>query len=272
MVLFGDLPVWAVDALTFILSVAVFLLIGRLVVRPIVSRLVSRKNPPLASPLSRFAHYITAIIGILFGMNLAGYGQAFGAMGAVLAAATFALGFAMQDTLGAFISGIFLFIDKPFQIGDWIEWDGSEGEVVDIRLRTTKIETFDNELVTVPNDRIANATITNRTANDQLRITTTFGIGYDDDIEEAKHIILDILDSIGGIADEPAPSVRLRDLGDSTVDLRAFYWVRNPRRAGMARIHESVLAAVKDRFEEADIDMPYPTQTIAGDFLRSEPE
>lgn len=264
------IPLWLVDPLMVVAFIAGAYLLSRFVVVPVIARLVERRSPPLARPVSRIVHYIAIIVGVLAGLLMGGYGQVFGAMGAILAAATFAIGFAMQDTIAAVVAGVFIFVDKPFQIGDWIEWDGTEGKVVDIKLRTTKVETFDNEVMTVPNDKITNTTVTNRTARNKLRMTTTFGIGYEDDIEEAKEIIRSILADIDGVASSPAPQVRLRELGDSTVDLRAMYWIKNPKRAKIMPMKEELLKRVKQEFEDAEIDMPYPTQTIAGDSIRLE--
>lgn len=258
------LPPYLSGPATVVAVIAAAYLLGRFIVAPVTARLVRRRSPPLARPLSRAAHYLTLTVGVLAGLSTAGYGQAFGAMGAVLAAGTFALGFAMKDTLSALVSGVFILVDRPFQIGDWIEWDGNEGKVVDIALRTTRVETFDNEMLTVPNDRIINTTVKNRTARDKLRMTTTFGIGYGDDIDEAKDIIMTVLEEIDGIATSPGPSVRLRNLGDSAIELKAFYWIDDPKRAKTMRMQERLLRQVKERFEAAGIDMPYPTQTITG--------
>ncbi|MCJ7479018.1 MAG: mechanosensitive ion channel family protein [Candidatus Nanohaloarchaeota archaeon QJJ-7] len=214
--------------------------------------------------------YLTVLAGIFVGLIVGGYGNSLGVFGAVAAAATFALGFGMQDTIQAFLAGIFIFIDKPFEIGDWIEWDGNEGRVKDIQLRTTKVETFDNELLTVPNDQIANSIVMNNTANDNLRIRTTFGIGYDDDLEKAKEVVLEVLEDVEEVMGEPGPDVVLQDMGDSSVNLQAFYWIEDPAKAQLRSIKDEVLVRVKERFDEEEIDIPYPTRTIAGESLSVE--
>ncbi|MDY6774421.1 MAG: mechanosensitive ion channel, partial [Candidatus Nanohaloarchaea archaeon] len=183
MVFLEQLPQWSVGLVKLLAAVVGFYIVGRVVVRPLSYRLLSRKSEHIARPFSRFFEYITVLVGIFVGLTAGGYGNSLGVLGAVAAAGSFALGFGMQDTLKAFLAGVFIFVDRPFEIGDWIEWDGNEGRVKDIQLRTTKVETFDNELLTVPNDQIASSIITNNTANDMLRVRTTFGIGYDDDVE-----------------------------------------------------------------------------------------
>ncbi|MDY6770894.1 MAG: mechanosensitive ion channel family protein [Candidatus Nanohaloarchaea archaeon] len=263
----GAVPQWAVGPLTLVAFTVVAYLLGKLVVKPAVGVLVKRKSTTLRGPVSRAVLYITILVGLVAGLSASGYGQVLGVFGAVVAAGTLAIGFAMQDTISAAVSGVFLLVDKPFQIGDWIEWDDQKGRVEDIRVRTTKVETFDNELLTVPNDKLANTTIKNPVANDQLRVQLSIGIGYEDDIDEAKQIVQEILEDNDKIADEPAPDIKLVGLGDSTVDFKARYWVDDPKRAKFMTIKEEVLRQVKDRFDEAGIDMPYPTMTIAGDSI-----
>lgn len=263
-------PKWSIGLIKLSLSVILFYILGRAVVKPLTYRVLRKKSDHLALPLSRFFMYLTVLAGIFVGLIVGGYGNSLGVFGAVAAAATFALGFGMQDTIQAFLAGIFIFIDKPFEIGDWIEWDGNEGRVKDIQLRTTKVETFDNELLTVPNDQIANSIVMNNTANDNLRIRTTFGIGYDDDLEKAKEVVLEVLEDVEEVMGEPGPDVVLQDMGDSSVNLQAFYWIEDPAKAQLRSIKDEVLVRVKERFDEEEIDIPYPTRTIAGESLSVE--
>ncbi|MFB6294236.1 MAG: mechanosensitive ion channel family protein, partial [Candidatus Nanohaloarchaea archaeon] len=172
--------------------------------------------------------------------------------------------------LKALIAGVFLFVDKPFEIGDWIEWDGNEGRVEDIHLRTTKVETFDNELLTVPNDQIANAIVTNNTANDRIRRKMTIGIGYEDDIEQAKYIINQVLQNTDAVLEDPSPEIVLESLGDSAVNIQVFYWIDDPKKARLRNIREQLLEEIKHRFDEEGLEFPFPTRTIAGDSLSLE--
>jgi small-conductance mechanosensitive channel len=260
-------PTWAMGPVTFLAVTAAFYIIGKLLVRPLASRVMARRSDHLSGPFGTLSFYLTFFAGIAIALTSSGYGQILGVFGTIMAAGTLAIGFAMQDTIAAAVSGFFLFIDKPFETGDWIEWADNKGRVKEISLRTTKIETFDNELLTVPNDQLANATIKNPVANDRLRVQLDVGIGYSDDIEEAKTIVTEILQETDGIMDDPGPDVMLVGLGDSTVDLKARYWVPDPKRAKFMSIKQDVLYEIKERFDAAEIDMPYPTITIAGESL-----
>ncbi len=166
----SQLPPWAVPLGKAVATVAGFYLAGKIAVEPLASRLARRRNPSLSRPAARVSLYMTVLAGLFAGLEVGGYGNALGVFAAVAAAGTLAIGFAMKDTLSAFLSGVFIFVDKPFKIGDWIEWNDREGVVKDILLRTTKVETFDRELLTVPNDVITGTAVKNHTANrDRIR-------------------------------------------------------------------------------------------------------
>lgn len=265
------LPAWGVNPAIFLAYLLGFYVIGRIVVKPLVSQALARTSEHLARPLSRLALYLTTIVGIGVGLTAAGYGNVLTAFGTILAGATIAIGFAMRDTLEAFVAGVFLFIDKPFVIGDWIEWNDNAGRVTDITIRTTKVETFNNEMLTVPNNQLTKTVVKNPVANDKLRVTTTFGIGYDDDIAAAKEHIHDAVTGIDDVLEEPAPDVKVVQLGGSSVDIVARYWIE-PRRGTFIDVRDAVLHEVKDRLDAEGIDIPYPTRTIAGDTLSVEQE
>jgi len=196
---------------------------------------------------------------------MAGFGNFLTALATVGAAATLAIGFALQDVLKNFAAGVFIFTDKPFRIGDWIEWDGNAGVVEDISLRVTRVRTFDNELLTVPNSNLTDDVIKNPVAKDQLRLKFLFGIGYGDDIDKATDIIMDEAEAHEGILEDPGPSVRLTELGDSSVGLQSRFWIGNPSRADFVKTRAEYVKAVKERFDQEGIDIPYPNRTISGD-------
>jgi small-conductance mechanosensitive channel len=171
----------------------------------------------------------------------------------------------MQDVIANFVAGVFIYTDRPFRIGDWIEWDGNSGVVEDISLRVTRVRTFDNELLTVPNSQLTDGVIKNPVAKEQLRLKFLFGIGYDDDIDRATEIIIEEAEKHEEILDDPVPSVRLTELGDSSVGLQSRIWIDNPSRADFVKTRGEYVTAVKERFDEEGIDIPYPNRTIGGD-------
>ncbi|RKD97496.1 mechanosensitive ion channel family protein [Halopiger aswanensis] len=256
-------------AIRFVLAFVVVWAVGRFVVLPLLRRALDRRgldeharNPLLM--VTRFGLFFLAI-AVAFGFG--GFGNFLVSMAGIAAAGALAIGLAMQNVISNFVAGIFIYTDKPFRIGDWIEWDNGDyaGVVEDISLRVTRVRTFDNELLTVPNSVLTDDVIKNPVEGDKLRLKFVFGIGYDDDIERATEIIVDEAERHPDIADDPAPSVRLTELNDSDVGLQSRFWIEDPSRSDFVRIKGEYITAVKRRFDEEGIDIPYPVRTLDGD-------
>jgi len=263
----GGYAVAITQALYFLVAFLVVYLAGRVVVQPLFERVLRRRNLDAHArrPLKRVASVAILFVAVSVAFGFAGYGNFLTSLATIAAAATLAIGFAMQDVIANFVAGVFIYTDEPFRIGDWIEWDGNSGVVEDISLRVTRVRTFDNELLTVPNSVLTNGVVKNPVAKDELRLQFMFGIGYDDDIETATDIIVEEAEAHDGILDDPAVSVRLTELGDSYVGLKSRFWISDPSRADFVKIRGEYVAAVKERFDEEGIDIPYPVRTLDGD-------
>ena len=253
-------------AITFLVVLAVFVAAARALVVPLVSRILDAQglDTHAKRPLKKLTTVIVVFVGIAVAFGFAGYGDFLQSLATIAAAATLAIGFAMQDVIKNFVAGIFIFTDKPFRIGDWIEWDDHSGVVEDISLRVSRIRTFDNELLTVPNSNLTDDVIKNPVANEQLRLKFVFGIGYEDDIDQATEIIVEEAENHPDILDDPAPTVRLTELADSYVGLQSRIWIDNPSRADFVKIRGEYVTAVKQRFDDAGINIPYPQRDITG--------
>lgn len=261
-------------ALTGILfSVALFLvgfvgvlLLGKLVFVPAVMRVLGSRgfDEAVRSLGSSVANAVVWVAAIAIGFTMAGYSAFLSAFAVFGGAIALAVGFAAQDLLGNFVAGIFILKDKPFEVGDWIEWDGNAGRVEDIDLRVSRVRTFDNERITVPNGDLANNAVTNPVAYETLRQKFVFGIGYEDDIAEATDIIVEKAEAHAEILDDPAPSVRVVELGDSAVGLQSRWWIGEPGRGDFVRVRSEYVTDVKEAFDEAGIDMPYVHRQLTG--------
>ncbi|MFB6113939.1 MAG: mechanosensitive ion channel family protein [Halodesulfurarchaeum sp.] len=254
------------SAITFVIAFALIYLAGKTLIRPVVDQMLTRRNldEHARRPIKRLFDVLIVFAGIAVAFGLAGFGDFLQSLATIAAAATLAIGFALQDVIKNFVSGVFIYTDKPFRIGDWIEWDGYEGEVEDISLRVTRVRTFDNELLTVPNSQLTDGVIKNPVDGDWLRRKFVFGIGYDDDIDEASSIIVEEARNHDLILDEPAPSVRLTELGDSSIGLQARIWIDDPRRSDVVRVQSEYVKRVKERLDDAGIDIPYPQRVVHG--------
>jgi small-conductance mechanosensitive channel len=233
---------------------------------PLVDRLLSSKglDAHARRPLRKVAGIVFGVAVIAFAFGFAGYGEFLQSLATVAAAGTLAIGFALQDVIANFVAGVFIYADRPFRIGDWIEWEDKSGIVEDISFRVTRVRTFDNELLTVPNSHLTDGVIKNPVAKDTLRLQFTFGIGYNDDVEEATTIIVDEAERHADILTDPAPSVRMTELADSYVGLRSRIWIDNPSRADFVKIRSEYVKNVKARFDEAGIEIPFPQRDLSG--------
>jgi len=215
-------------------------------------------------PIRKITSVLIVFVGITVAFGFAGFGDFLQSLATIAAAATLAIGFALQDVIANFVAGLFIYTDRPFRIGDWIEWDGNSGIVEDISFRVTRVRTFDNELLTVPNSQLTDGVIKNPVAKETLRLQFTFGIGYDDDVDRATEIIVDEAERHPEILSDPEPSVRLTELADSYVGLRSRIWIDNPSRADFVKIRSEYVRNVKGRFDEAGIEIPFPQRDISG--------
>jgi len=206
---------------------------------------------------------VVAVVSVALAATVAGFGVVLAAFATLAGALALAVGFAAQDLIANFVAGVFIIQDEPFEVGDWIEWSGNEGVVREIQLRVTKLDTFDNQLVTVPNSDLAGAAVVNNVANDRRRVSVGFGIGYGDDIEGAREAILEEASRIDGALDDPAPSAPVTSLGDSAVVLSGRLWI-DPEESGYGPVRSQFVERVKERFDAEGIDMPYPNTELSG--------
>jgi small conductance mechanosensitive channel len=265
-----------IDAITTIVIfvvafVALYYVSKRLFRRGTQQTLESRGvNETVISLSMSVVEVVALVVALAAAATIAGFGVVLAAFATLSAALALAVGFAAQDIISNFVAGVFILRDEPFHVGDWIEWPDGEGVVRDIRIRTTRVETFDSEMITVPNSHLTTNAIKNPVWNDQLRMPFLFGIGYEDDIDHAKELILEEAANTEGVLDEPEPSVILTELGGSYVGLVARVWIDDPARGGYVNIRSDFVQAVKERFDEEGIDMPYPYTQLTGEVSVSE--
>ncbi|WP_299234525.1 mechanosensitive ion channel family protein [Natronomonas sp.] len=250
----------------FVAVLVALYVIGKRAVLPVFNGVLNARGLDRHAkvPLRKLLWIVYLFVAITVAFGVAGYNGFLRSLATIAAAATLAIGFAMQDVLKNFVAGVFIFTEKPFKIGDWIEWDDNAGVVEDISLRITRVRTFDNELLTVPNSQLTDDVVKNPVDADKLRLKFVFGIGYDDDIEAATDIILEEARAHDGIMDTPEPSVRLTELGDSSVGLQSRIWIREPSRGDFVKTRGEYVQRVKQRFDEEGIDIPYPHRTLTG--------
>ncbi len=169
-----------------------------------------------------------------------------------------AIGFAAKDTLANFFGGISIFFDRAYKVGDYVILDsGERGEVVDIGIRSTKIKTRDDVLVTIPNSIMANSKIINETAPvPRYRIRVPVGVAYGSDLRRVEQLLVEGARSHPLVKRDPAPRARIRRFGDSSIDFELLCWVQDPADRGLV-IHE-LFHTIYQAFEKEGITIPFP--------------
>ncbi|VGO15261.1 Small-conductance mechanosensitive channel [Pontiella desulfatans] len=178
---------------------------------------------------------------------------------AILGAAGLAVGLALQGSLANFASGVLMIIFKPFAIGDFIEAGGAMGGVKEIGIFTTTVDSPDNKLMIVPNAQIMGGKITNFNANGTRRVDLVAGIGYGDDIDKAKSVIEGILAADKRILKEPAPTVAVVEMADSSVNIVVRPWCSGADYWG---VYFDTTETIKKTFDEQGITIPFPQRDV----------
>lgn len=263
---YGDLIVsFAITVLSFVVAFLVLYLVGK----PILVRMTKRAlnarefSSSIVSLGASIAGTIAVFGAVAIAAVVAGFPVILSAFATIFAALALGFAFAASDIVENFIAGIFIIKDKPFEVGDYIEWGGNGGVVREINLRVSKLDTWDNEQVTVPNGDLANGTVTNPMANETRRVTFDFGIEYDASIRDARSIILEEAAKIDGVLDDPAPAAPVTGLADSAVVLNGRVWI-NPQETGAGGVKNQLVENVKRRFDAEGIGMPYPYTELTG--------
>ena len=197
------------------------------------------------------------LLGILVAASQLGMNM--GPLLAAIGAAGLVVGLALQGTLSNFASGLMIMVYRPFDVGDVISAAGTTGKVEGMTLVTTVVKTFDNQTIYIPNNRVWGDVITNVTANDTRRVDLTFGIGYEDDVERAGQVLMDVVRQHPQVLPTPEPTVRVHALGESSVDFVVRPWVRTENYWA---VFWDLTQAVKQRFDAEGISIPFPQRDV----------
>jgi len=178
---------------------------------------------------------------------------------AVLGAAGFAVGLALQGSLANFAAGVLIIIFRPFKVGDFVEAAGIAGVVEGIQIFTTTLRTGDNKTIVVPNGQITSGTIVNYSAKDTRRVDMVFGVAYGDDLDKVRQVITQVLSEDERILAEPEPVIGVLALADSSVNFAVRPWVKS---ADYWAVYFDLHEKIKKRFDQEGITIPFPQQDV----------
>jgi len=253
---------WAIDYAPSLVGAILIFIIGRWVAKTVtgvVRRLMTARNvdPTLTGFLGNLVYFVLLTMVIIAAIGRLGVNTT--SFVAILGAATLALGFALQGTLGDVASGVMLILFRPFKVGDFVETGGGTGVVEEIGIFVTKMKTGDNKAIIIPNSSITGGTITNFSAKDTRRIDFVFGIGYGDDIKLAKETLKELCETDERILKDPAVTIGVSELADSSVNFICRPWVKS---TDYWAVYWDMHEKVKLTFDAKGISIPFPQRDV----------
>ena len=211
----------------------------------------------LQSFVGNLAYWTIMIFVIIAAINQIGVQTT--SLIAVMGAAGLAVGLALQGSLSNFAAGVLIVLFRPYRVGDWVEVAGVSGAVEQVQILTTILKTGDNKQVIVPNSQIMSSVITNYSANDTRRVDMVVGVSYSDNLDKVRATIQQIVDGEERVLKDPACTIAVGELADSSVNFYVRPWVKT---ADYWAVMFDLTEAIKKRFDEEEISIPFPQQDV----------
>ena len=263
----GKIKEWLVvngaDLIVDLIVVLVILVVGRIVIDWLCNALRSslqrtkRVSELLESFFVNVANKVLWVVLIMIAIQRLGI--EIGPLVAGLGVTGFIVGFAFQESLGNLAAGMMIALNEPFTVGDFVEVAGKSGVVKEMNMMATTIFTPDNKKIVVPNNTLWGSCITNYTALDTRRVDLVVGVSYSSDIGKAKQVIQDALKQQDLVLDEPAPTVEVTEMADSSVNLVVRPWCTTATYWGT---YFAVNQAVKEALDNAGVEIPFPQRDV----------
>ncbi len=248
-------------AINVVIALVIFI-VGRWIAKWITStvrKLLARTE--MEDTLERFLcnllYAILLVVVVIAAINQLGIQTT--SLLAVLGAAGLAIGLALQGSLSNFAAGVLIVGFRPYKVGDYIEGGGVAGTVVEVQIFTTVLKSPDNKKIIVPNSQIMAGEIVNYSANDTRRVDLVAGCGYDDDLDKVRQILESIVSADERILHDPATTIAISELADSSVNFVVRPWVNSSDYWG---VYFDLTETIKKRFDQEGISIPYPQRDV----------
>ncbi len=258
---FGSTAVTPLSLGGFVITVIVVMLLGR-GIRVLITRLLARRTKAsegAAYAIGRIVQYVVVASGILLGLENVGVSlTALTALGAVVSVG---IGFGLQNITQNFVSGVILLLERPVQKGDFVRLGGTEGSVIDIEMRATRVLTRDGISVLVPNSKLITEDVINLSAPTTTnRIRIGVGVAYGSDTQLVRRVLLEVATKDGRVRKDPKPVVYFTDFGDSSLDFELAVWLDNPEV--QPQVASDLRFAIDAAFRKHDISIPFPQRDL----------
>jgi len=236
--------------------------IGKLIIKKLVEcvdKILDKKG--VDPMIHTFSHSCISALCyiILFIATISIMGIEMTSLVAILGAATLAIGLALQGSLSNFAGGFLIVLFKPFEVGDFVEAAGYTGSIEAVQIFYTVLTTVDNRRIIIPNGNLSNNSIVNYTRNDKRRVDIDFGIGYGNDYKKAIDLLKEIADSQEKVLKEPGIQIRLKEFGDSSVNITYRVWAKT---SDYWDVYFDSMEKAKDVFDREGIEIPYPQMDV----------
>lgn len=272
---FSQLPVEPAALSTFFDSTLEFLfgflmvyLIARYAIKPVLGWVLKYRQivvePAVRQLVVQVVEVAGVVVGLWVGLHFAGAGSIISGTATIISAGTLAIGVASRDIISNLTTGLFLIADPQFEVGDWVEWNDHEGIVEEVGIRVSRIRTFENRTIVVPNSQLGNSALVNHDDKDRIKVVIPIGVGYEEDLKIAKRVAVAEALKIESVMRDPMPGVSVTGLGASWVDMKLAVWIDDSDHETMFETRDDLVSRIKSRFGEENISMPYETTALAG--------
>lgn len=258
----GSVTLSLLAILEFLVLVAIVFCVAHVFKQYILTRVLSRTgmSPALQKVISRFAGYFVLMIGLFISFQVVGIDL--GSLAFLAGAFGLGLGFGLQNIISNFVSGLIILVERPIVVGDRIDVGGIEGDVVEIKARSTTIITNDNISIIVPNSEFISARVINWSHGDpKVRFRIPIGVAYGSDPRQVERLLLEVAATVEDVMKDPPPAVRFASFGDSSLNFELCVWtctlVHNK-----TRLISEINFRVFDKFKEHGIEIPFPQRDI----------
>lgn len=256
-----DTPVTVLSMVIFVFLITATIYVSRLVKKGIYRFLRSKTeiDEGLKFTLSRVSQYVIVLIGVLIsfqvlGINLTSLAFLFGLL-------SVGIGFGLQNITANFISGLIIMFERPISVGDRVEVSGKEGDVMEINIRSTKIQTLDNISIVVPNSQFVENDVVNFSHGDpSFRLEVSVGVSYGSDLDTVLRALNEVAEEHPRVMRKPAHAVHLVNFGDSAWDMKLFVWVPDVREK--YKMRNELNQAIVRKFEKLGIEIPFPQRDL----------
>jgi len=268
IILFDKIKGWVVDGASLLPNIVVAIVIGVVFwllakgLSGTLNRGLTNKrlgmSPMIAGLVSSAVKLLVLAAGLMTALSVVGLDKTVTSLLAGVGLIGLGLAYAFQDIMSNFVSGVLIVSQKILKIGDYIAVDGQEGSIIDINLRTTTIKTLTGQHVLIPNKRLFENAVTNYSGQTERRIDIPCGISYDEDLERVEKVVKEVIGALPMRSADTSVGFVYTEFADSSINFNTNFWIDNNGGGEFLKARSEAIKAIKVRFSEEEIDIPYP--------------